>query len=89
MFGLRHFLWGALTMSSLVAAVFFGHFWRLSRDRLFIYFMVAFLAMSLNWLGLAIVDPHVETRHQLYLLRLFAFAVIIAGVIDKNRRGDG
>jgi hypothetical protein len=83
---MRHFLWGALAMSSAIAALFFLRYWRISRDRLFVYFSIAFAAMALNWIGLAVVDPSVETRHQLYLLRLAAFVLIIIGIVDKNQR---
>lgn len=84
---MRQFLWGALSMSSAIAALFFLRYWRLTRDRLFAYFSVAFAALALNWIGLAIADPSVETRHQLYLLRLAGFVLIIIGIVDKNRRG--
>jgi hypothetical protein len=85
---MRQFLWGALTLSSVIATMFFVHYWRLSRDRLYVFFAVAFAAMALNWVGLAIADPHMETRHHIYLLRLLAFVLIIAGIVDKNRRGS-
>jgi hypothetical protein len=32
------------------------------------------------------VDPALEAQHYVYLVRLFAFALIIAGIVDKNRR---
>jgi Ca2+/Na+ antiporter len=84
---MRHFLWGALAMTSVIASIFFMRYFRLTRDRLFVYFSIAFLAMALNWIGLAIADPSIETRHQVYVLRLLAFVLILIGIIDKNRRG--
>lgn len=84
---MRHFLWGALAMTSVIASIFFMRYFRLTRDRLFVYFSIAFLAMALNWIGLAIADPSLETRHHVYVLRLFAFVLILIGIIDKNRRG--
>lgn len=83
---MRDFLWGTLSMSSAVAALFFLHYWRVGRDRLFLFFAAAFVALALNWIGLAMVDPEVEARHNVYLLRLTAFVLIITGIIDKNRR---
>ncbi|MEP7247012.1 MAG: DUF5985 family protein [Gammaproteobacteria bacterium] len=83
---LRAFLWGALSMGSATIALFFLRYWNTSRDRLFIFFAVAFAVMSLNWVGLAFIDPGEELRHTLYLLRLAAFVLIIIGIIDKNRR---
>lgn len=84
---MRPFLWGALAMGSAVIALHFLRYWRDSRDPLFAYFSVAFLALGLNWLGLALVNPESETRHILYLLRLVAFMLIIVGIVSKNRRG--
>jgi Family of unknown function (DUF5985) len=84
---MREFLWGALSMASATVALLFLRSWRTTRDRLFVYFSTAFAVLALNWIGLAIVDPSLETRHILYILRLVAFVLIIIGVIDKNRRG--
>jgi hypothetical protein len=83
---MRQFVWGMLTIETAVAALFFLRFWHLSGDRLFAYLSLAFAAMMLNWLGLSAVDPAVEPRHYVYLFRLLAFGLIIAGILDKNRR---
>jgi Family of unknown function (DUF5985) len=82
---LLQFLWGALTMAGLVAGLFFFRFWRLSRDRLFLLMGIAFWVLALNWLGLAVLPRIDESRHYVYLLRLLAFLLIIAGIVDKNR----
>ncbi|MDZ4695914.1 MAG: DUF5985 family protein [Deltaproteobacteria bacterium] len=79
-------IWGALAMSSWVAGLFFLRFWRSSRDRLFVCMAVAFWLLGINWLSLALMHWIPETRHQAYILRLLAFVLIIAGVVDKNRR---
>ena len=84
---MRHFLWGALAVTSVIASIFFMRYFRLTRDRLFVFFSIAFLVMALNWIGLAIADPSIETRHQVYVLRLLAFVLFLIGIIDKNRRG--
>lgn len=78
---------GALALASWVAGLFFLRFWRLSRDRLFIFFCAAFWLLAVNWLSLAVNHWVPETRHQAFLVRLLAFVLIIIGVIDKNRRG--
>ena len=84
---MRDFLWGALTMSCVVIALYFLRYWRTSGDRLFVFFGVAFAVMALNWVSLAIVDPTVEGRHYVYFFRLAALLLIIVGIVDKNRRG--
>lgn len=80
-----HFLWGALTASCVMAGLLFLRFWRLSRDRLFLVFAIAFWIFAVHWLGLAIVRRNDDARHHLYWVRFVAFALIIAGIVDKNR----
>lgn len=83
---MRMYLWGVLTMACAVVAIFFFHYWRTSRDRLFAYFSVAFTAMAADWLGHAVLAEHDPLRSDVYAVRLFAFVVILIAIIDKNRR---
>jgi hypothetical protein len=83
---MNEFLSGALSALSGVAGLFFLRYWRLTRDRLFLFFAFAFWLMTLNWIGLAAWQPAVEAQHRIYLVRLLAFALIIWGILDKNRR---
>lgn len=83
---LNYFLQGGAAMACALAGLFFARYWRTTRDRFFLFFVAAFWAFALNWLGLAVVQPSVESTHWFYLLRLLAFMLIIAGIIDKNRR---
>ena len=80
------FLFGALTTCATVTGLFFFRFYRATGDRLFLSFAVAFWMLGVHWLLLAGVHPSEESRHQLYLVRLAAFVIIIAGIIDRNRR---
>jgi hypothetical protein len=80
------FMWGATAAACSVIALIFMKYWRGTRDRLFLFFSVAFWILSLNWVGLAATDPHREARHWAYVLRVAAFTSIILGVLDKNRR---
>ena len=80
------FLWGALTTACAVVALLFLRFWRASGDRLLIFFASAFAALALNWLVLGLSHPGDEARHYAYYIRLFGFALIIVGIIDRNRR---
>ena len=79
------FVNGANAMACIIAGVVFLTYWRDSRDRLFIFFAVAFWVLALQWILVATIDPADEHRHLFYLLRLVAFTLIGAGVIDKNR----
>jgi hypothetical protein len=83
---MNEFLWGALAISAWVVGLVFLRFWKLSRDRLFLCFFLAFWTLALNWLWLGMVPLVDETRHYVFGVRLVAFLIIIAGIIDKNRR---
>jgi hypothetical protein len=83
---MRQFLWGVLAMASVVVALFFLHYWRASRDRLFAFFALAFAAMALDWVGHVFVAPADPFRAEVYVGRLLAFVLIIIGIIDKNRQ---
>lgn len=82
----KQFLWGMLAMAHLIAALLLLRFWWLSRERLFLFFAGAFATLALNWIGLALIDPAQELQHYVYLIRLFAFLLLIGGIADKNRR---
>jgi len=78
---------GALVMGYAVAALFFLRFWRETRDRLFGIFAAAFALLSVQRLALALsTDPNGD-QLLLYGMRLLAFVLILAAIIDKNRGG--
>lgn len=77
---------GATAVASLAIGLFFLRFWRESRDRLFLAFAVAFWSFAANRVVLAALDRDHEARVAVYSLRALAFIVIIAAVIDRNRR---
>jgi hypothetical protein len=81
------FLWGALAMACAVAAFHFLRFWRSTADRLFVFFSLAFWVLAAQWTLLALTFERREERPAHYAIRLVAFGLIIAGVVDKNRRG--
>jgi hypothetical protein len=78
---------GAIAMASLVAALFFLRFWKDTRDRFFLFFAVAFFAEALNRVALGLTTMSREQEPFFYLVRLFAFGLIIAAIVDKNRAG--
>jgi hypothetical protein len=79
------FLLGVIAMSSLTASVFFLRFWRDTRDSLFLAFGVAFLIEALNrTASLLLVQPN-EGTPWIYIVRLFAFLLILEAIVNKNR----
>jgi hypothetical protein len=79
------FVAGLLVMGYAVAALYFGRFYRQSRDRLFLFFAAGFALLALQRFSLAgaALLPMPEITY--YVLRLAAFAVILVGILDKNR----
>lgn len=79
------FLLGVIATSSLAAGVFFLRYWRETRDSLFLAFAVAFLIEAANrTASLLLVQPN-EGTPWIYVVRLFAFLLILAAIVNKNR----
>jgi hypothetical protein len=76
---------GAIVMGYAVTGLFFLRFWRETRDRLFVIFAAAFWILGLQRLALAFSRDMVEDDTGLYLIRLFAFLLILGAIVDKNR----
>lgn len=76
---------GAIAMGYGVAGLFFLRFWRETRDRLFLIFAGAFWILGLQRLALAFSRDMAEDHTGLYLVRLFAFLLILGAIVDKNR----
>lgn len=83
---MQQFLRGGLVVACFVAGLFFLHYYRQTRDRIFVFFVVAFWSLAAHWVGLAIANPELESRHYIFLFRLLAFVALIVGILDKNRR---
>ena len=83
---LMTFLAGAVTALFLAAGLFFLRFWKRTRDGLFMAFALAFFLLALGQGVLVLAAVPDEDRSLLYLIRLAAFALILAAIIRKNRR---
>jgi hypothetical protein len=81
----NEFIAGASTLACLAIALFFFRFWRSSGDRLFAIFGLAFAVFAANRLVLTVLDETDEGRTYVYLVRLAAFLLIMAAILDKNR----
>jgi drug/metabolite transporter superfamily protein YnfA len=79
------FLSGATMAAALVIALVFYRYWRQTRDRLFLGFALGFLVFAVSRLILAFLEEDDEGRIFVYGLRLLAFLLILAAIIDKNR----
>jgi len=78
---------GAVAMASSIAALFFLRFWRKTRDPLFLLFALAFVVDALTRIALGLGSVASEHESLVYLARLVTFALILAAIVHKNRRG--
>jgi hypothetical protein len=82
---LYDFLSGAVALGFLVCALFFLRFWRRTREGLFLPFAFAFLLLGVGQTVLALGNIPTEERGSVYLIRLVAFLLILAGIYRTNR----
>ena len=79
------FVSGAVTLGFVVAGLFFLRFWKRTEDSLFLAFACAFWLLGVAQALLALGCMPVEERSWVYLIRLAAFALILAAIARKNR----
>jgi hypothetical protein len=81
------FLHGAAAMGFLALSLCFIRFYRRSHDRLFLWFAVAFVTLFFNRVAMVALASRDETELLIFAVRALAFAIILAAIVDKNRRG--
>jgi len=90
------FISGVYMTTFAASGVFFLKFWRASGDRFFLHFCLACWLLAGERVALLFVDggyaaipaPVNEARSFVYIIRMFAFALILLAVIEKNRKGN-
>ncbi len=82
---LESFLLGIIVATSLAVATFFMRFWIQSKDVLFLAFAIAFAIEGLNRIRFLFIDKPSEGSASIYLVRLFAFIIILSAIVWKNR----
>lgn len=80
---------GAVAMGTLIAALFFLKFWTQTRDRFFMLFSTAFAVDALTRTLIALDQVPNEQEPLYYGARLITFGLILAAIVDKNRRWFG
>ncbi len=81
---LLDFLAGAVTLGYLVSSGFFLRFWTKTAERLFLAFGVAFIFLALNQIAATYLEAGDERTIYAYALRVIAFTLILAAIVDKN-----
>jgi len=82
---LTSMLIGAAATASFTVALFFLRFWRQTRDRLFLWFAIAFATDAATRLLEGLTPVSSEREPLVYVPRLITFALIIAAIVQKNR----
>ena len=78
------FLLGVIATSSLISGLFFLKFWKRTRDSLFLSFGIAFLILGFNRTAVLFALHPNEANPWNYVVRLFAFLIILGGILRKN-----
>lgn len=79
-------LYGAFAAGFLVGAVFFLRLWRRDRQPLIMFMAAAFTLLAANYGLLGAMQVDEADDSWVYLLRLTAFLLIIAGIVVTNFR---
>ncbi len=87
---MNEMLLGAIAALSFVAGLFFLRYWRSTRDRFFLFFMLAFWIEAANRVAMALAGTWNEDESPLhYLVRLVSYLLILLAIWDKNRPRGG
>jgi hypothetical protein len=81
-----YILSGAVAMGYAAIGLFFLRFWWDTRDRLFATFAIAFFVLSASRILLSVLQDLGEEQILAYAIRLAAFLVFLAAIVDKNLR---
>ena len=83
---MEEILIGGIAVAALIAGVFFLRFWKSSGDRFFLMFAVAFWIEGAHRIFIYAWAGRDEASPLYYVVRLIAYGLIIAAIVDKNRR---
>ena len=87
-FAYSDYLAGMITMGYLVSAAFFLQFWSRTKDALFLSFALAFLLIAISAAFTSLLQLPLEEYSWIYLLRLAAFLLLIAAILQNNLAGQ-
>jgi uncharacterized membrane protein HdeD (DUF308 family) len=81
---MNQMLLGAISITSLIIALFFLRFWRKTGDRFFLFFAVSFCMEGINRAVLGLTLHPNEGQPFFYVVRFLSFALILIAIADKN-----
>lgn len=81
---MSNFLYGAIFMAAVIAALFFLRFYRKTKDRFFLYFFVSFALEATTRLLAVELESMGPNSPVFYVLRVVAYGLILVAIVDKN-----
>jgi uncharacterized membrane protein HdeD (DUF308 family) len=78
------FLYGAIAMAAVTAALFFMRFYRRTGDRFFLYFFASFGIEAVSRLFSVVFGWTDSNNSWFYILRVVAYGLILIAIVDKN-----
>lgn len=82
---LNSLLLGGIAALTFVAGLFFLRYWRSTRDRFFLFFMLSFWIEAANRVHMALTASWNEDSASHYGVRLLSYGLILLAIWDKNR----
>jgi hypothetical protein len=83
---MNHAMLGGIAVGSFIAGLFFLRYWLSTRDRFFLFFMLAFWIEAANRVDMALASAWNEDDSPVhYLVRLVTYGLILLAIWDKNR----
>jgi hypothetical protein len=79
------FLASAIAMACVVAGLVFLRFHRRTSDRLFLFFAASFWLDAFGRTLEVALQLSEDGGSILYVIRVFAYGLILIGILDKNR----
>ena len=75
---------GMIAMGFVIAGLHFHRFWYDTKDRLFLFFALAFYTLGVNRIARVWTGQEHEQIEVIYWIRFAAFLLILVAIIDKN-----
>lgn len=82
-------LLGAIAAACFAVGLCFLRYWRSTRDRLFLFFMLSFWIEAANRTHMAMTASWNESEPSHYIVRLASYVLIVLAIWDKNRPRKG
>lgn len=82
----KEWLLGAIAIGTFVAGLFFLRFQRVTGDRLFLFFGLAFFGEVVSRILMALSAASSEEDPFIYVLRFISYGLIVWGIVQKNRK---